>query len=62
VDREATKYIGLTIEWDYENSKVHMHIPGYLAKSMTRFKHETPTKIHHSPIATLKSNTEEIRP
>ncbi len=48
VDREATKYIVLTIEWDYENGKVHMHMPGYLAKAMTRFKHETPTKIQHS--------------
>jgi hypothetical protein len=45
VDREATKYIGLTIECDYENGKVHMHMLGYLAKAMTRFKHETPTKI-----------------
>jgi hypothetical protein len=45
VDREATKYIGLTIEWDYENGKVHMHMPGYLAKATTCFKHETPTKI-----------------
>ncbi len=49
VDREATKYIGLTIEWNYENCKVHMHMPGYLAKAMTRFKHETPNKIQHSP-------------
>ncbi len=48
VDREGTKYIGLTIEWDYENGKVHMHMQGYLAKAMTRFKHETPTKIQHS--------------
>jgi hypothetical protein len=24
VDREATKYIGFTIEWDYENGRVHM--------------------------------------
>jgi hypothetical protein len=49
VDREATKYIGLTIEWDYENDKVHMHMPRYLAKTMTHFKHERPTKIQHSP-------------
>ncbi len=28
VDREATKYIGLTIEWDYDNGKVHIHMPG----------------------------------
>ncbi len=38
VDREATKYIGLTIEWDYENGKVHMHMPGYLVKSNDMFQ------------------------
>jgi hypothetical protein len=49
VDKEATKYIGLTVEWDYANGKVHIHIPGYLPKAMTRFKHETPNKIQNSP-------------
>ncbi len=49
VDKEATKYIGLTIEWDYANGKVHTHMPGYLPKAMTRFKHETPNKIQNSP-------------
>ncbi len=34
VNREATKYIGLTIEWDYKNGKVHTHVPGYLGKAM----------------------------
>jgi hypothetical protein len=49
VDREATKYIGLTVEWDYANGKVHTHMPGYFPKAMTRFKHETPNKIQNSP-------------
>ena len=49
VDREATKYIGLTIEWDYDNGKVHIHMPGYLDKAMTRFKHQIPLKIQNSP-------------
>jgi hypothetical protein len=49
VDEEATKYIGLTIKWDYDNGKVHIHMPGYLEKAMTKFKHETPTKIQNSP-------------
>ena len=43
------KYIGLTIEWDYDNGKVHMHMQGYLGKAMTRFKHEIPTKVQNSP-------------
>jgi hypothetical protein len=49
VDKEAKKYIGLTIKWDYDNGKVHMHMPGYLDKTMTRFKHEIPTKVQNSP-------------
>ncbi len=49
MDKEAATYIGLTIEWDYENGKVHMFMPGYLAKAMIRFKHETPNKIQNSP-------------
>jgi hypothetical protein len=28
VDKEATKYIGLTIKWDYTNQKAHIHMPG----------------------------------
>jgi hypothetical protein len=49
VDQDAAKYIGLTIEWDYENGKVHMSMPGYLTNTMIRFKHDTPNKIQNSP-------------
>jgi hypothetical protein len=34
VDWDATKYIGLTIEWDYISRKVHVHMPGYLSKAL----------------------------
>jgi hypothetical protein len=54
VGEEATKYIGLTIDWDYDNGKVHIHMPGYLEKAMTRFKHETPTKVQNSPHPHIK--------
>ena len=49
VVKEAKKYIGLTIEWDYENQKAHIHMPGYLAKAFTRFKHEVLDKNQNSP-------------
>jgi hypothetical protein len=49
VDMEATKYVGLTIAWDYKNRNAHIHMPGYLDKAFTRFKHETPGKIQNSP-------------
>ena len=46
---EATKYIGLTIAWDYKNRNAYIHMPGYLDKAFTRFKHEAPGKIQNSP-------------
>jgi hypothetical protein len=49
IDKTATKYIGLTIEWDYENKKVYTSMPGYLSKAFVRFKHETPRKKQNSP-------------
>ena len=49
VDKEATKYIGLTIGWDYKNQKAHIHMADYLQKAFTRFKHEAPVKIQNSP-------------
>ena len=48
VDRDATKFIGLTIKWDYINQKAHIHMPGYLKKALIRFKHETLDKILNS--------------
>ncbi len=49
VDWDATKYIGLTIEWDYVNCKVYAHMLGYLPKALLRFKHTTPKKKQNSP-------------
>ncbi len=42
IDWDATKYIGLTLEWDYKNRKVYAHMPGYIQKALLRFKHQTP--------------------
>jgi hypothetical protein len=49
VDNEATKYIGLTIEWEYKNGKKHAYMLGYLGKAMICFGHEKPSKIQNSP-------------
>ncbi len=49
VDWEAEKYIGLTIKWDYENGKVHIHMPGYIEKMLTCFNHVYPNKVQSLP-------------
>jgi hypothetical protein len=34
IDWTATKYIGLTLEWEYKNGKVYAHMPGYIPKAL----------------------------
>ena len=46
---DATKYIGLTVEWDYTNRKVYLHMPGYLDKALLRFKHKMSKTKQNSP-------------
>jgi hypothetical protein len=48
-DGTGTKYLGLTIEWDYENGQVHIWMPVYIKITLLQFNHETPKNIQNSP-------------
>ena len=43
IDWGATKYIGLTFDWDYDKGQVHVHMPGYLDKAFLKFKYVAPS-------------------
>ena len=45
----GTKYIGITLDWDYEHCQVHLSMPEYKEKGLTQFQHERPTKWQDSP-------------
>ena len=49
-DWDATKYIGLTIDWDYAKRKVYIHMPGYLAKALhnSKTRHQQSNKTHRT--------------
>ncbi len=49
IDWDATKYIGLTIEWDYANHKVYAHMQGHLSKALIQFNHTLPKRKQNSP-------------
>ena len=49
VEDEGTRYLGMTLEWDYKNRKVHLSIPGYVPKALKRFNHEFPSRPQHQP-------------
>jgi hypothetical protein len=33
-DWEGTKYLGLTLNWDFKNRRVHLSMPGYIKKAL----------------------------
>ena len=34
------KYCGITIDWDHNRRKVHLPMPGYCSKALTRFRYD----------------------
>ena len=49
IDWSGTKFIGLTLDWDYVGRMVHLSMPGYVEKLLIRFNHERPKRKQHSP-------------
>jgi hypothetical protein len=49
VDKDGTRFIGLTLEWDYIKREVHVSMPGYVKKALLRFNWPTPKKPQHQP-------------
>eukprot|EP00804_Cyclotella_cryptica_P013547 CCRYP_012910-RA/>CCRYP_012910-RA protein AED:0.33 eAED:0.31 QI:0/0/0/1/1/1/2/0/567 len=45
-------YIGMRLDWDYHNCKVHLSMPGYKAKALKQFQHKSPSEPQHSPFPT----------
>jgi hypothetical protein len=46
---EATKYCGITLEWDYDNRTVDFSMPNYVAEALHHFQHPTPKHPIHAP-------------
>ncbi len=55
-DWEGEQYCGLTIKWDYKGRKVHLSMPGYMRKALTRFQHPPPAKQQDQPYPHVKPN------
>ena len=48
-DWEGTRYLGLTLDWDYTKREVHLSMPGYIENALIRFGHEPPVKPQMQP-------------
>ena len=48
-DWSGSKYIGLSLDWDYDKRQVHLLMPAYLSKALQKIKHEPPRRTQNSP-------------
>ena len=49
IDNKGTQYMGITLEWDHKNRRVHLSIPGYVPKALKTFGHEPTTELQDQP-------------
>ena len=63
-DWQGDRYIGLTLDWDYQNRQVHFSMSGYIRDALIKFKHPPPRENKTCRIHTLhqsmapRSNTQ----
>ena len=48
-DWTGSLYYGITLQWNYEERWVNIHMPGYVIRELTNFNHPTPHKPQHAP-------------
>ena len=48
-DWTGTLYCGLTLQWNYEERWVYIHMPGYVIRVLNFFNNSTPHKPQHAP-------------
>ena len=47
-DWTGTRYIGITLDWDYNKRQVHLSMPNYVKKALKQFQHAA-SKQQHAP-------------
>ena len=48
-DWEGTKYVGITLKWDYNKRTLETSVPGYVKEALHQLQHPMPTKPVHAP-------------
>jgi hypothetical protein len=49
IDWDGTRYLGLTLAWDYEHRTLDMSMPDYIDQALTRFQRSPPLTPQHAP-------------
>ena len=49
IDWKGSLYVGVKLEWDYDNRTLDTHVPGFVAKALDKYQHPKPSKPQHAP-------------
>ena len=49
VDNKGKKFLGITIDQDYQRGKVRISMPSYVEKTLKQFNHIAKGQKQHSP-------------
>jgi len=55
-DWTGRRYIGITIDWDYEKRRVHLSMPNYVRDALKQFQHIKPQTKQQAPYPSAKIN------
>ena len=56
VDEDGDKSVGISLDWDYDNGKVHLSMPGYVSEALARFKNFCTKKREDQPYTRVVLN------
>ena len=48
-DWTGSRYIGIHLDWDYVRRRVHLSMPGYVAKALKQFGYKPRQRAQHAP-------------
>ena len=48
-DWTVSRYLGIDLDWDYENCEVYLSMLSYMQDALTRFHHSRPHKPQDQP-------------
>ena len=49
IDWTGSGYLGITLDWHYDEGFVEISMPDYVPKALTKFGHCPPTRLQHDP-------------
>ena len=53
-DVKGQRYLGIDLDWDYDNRTVHLSMLSYVPQALKRFNHPPPRKPQHQPHPHIK--------